>query len=179
MSKLVTARRLAAYDRAVFERYLRWVVRLGWKEAAANREIGHRSFKNTLVHILNVHEAWFVAVAQGRWEIFDAPGRREDDVASWGDLRRYRDRVWAGADDLMDQLSEARLGRRVKAPWMPGRYSLEDAFYQVSFEEAHHLGEIIGAAWQVDRSTPEMTWIRNLPAAMPAPRRPGPRRGRS
>ncbi len=46
---------------------------------------------------------------------------------------------------------------------MPGVYTLEDAFYQVSFEQAHHLGEIIGAYWQSNWEPPAMTWIENLP----------------
>ncbi len=163
MGDVASVRRLAAYNRTVFDRFERAVARRGWKEAAANREIGHLSLKNTLVHILNVHEAWLVAVAQDRWEVFDAAGRRPDDVGSFRDLRRYRSRVWDGVDVLLKGLTDARLRSRVAAPWMPGRYTLEDAFYQVSFEQAHHLGEIIGALWQSNWRPPEMTWIRNLP----------------
>jgi uncharacterized damage-inducible protein DinB len=163
VTKLETVNRLIDYDRAVFERFERSAERRGWTWASANHETGHLSIKNTLVHILNVHEAWLVAVAQNRWEIFDSPGRRPDDVRSWAELRKYRDRVWAGIDALLPTLSEAKLARRVKAPWMPGRYTLEDAFFQSSFEQAHHLGEVIGVYWQADRSPPVMTWIENLP----------------
>lgn len=163
MGEVRSAQRLVAYNRTVFEKFERAVARRGWKEASANREIGHLSLKNTLVHILNVHEAWLIAVAQGRWEIFDAPGRQPDEVRSLADLRRYRARVWEGVDRLMATLTPAQLRSRVKAPWMPGEYTLEDAVYQVSFEQAHHLGEIIGALWQADWRPPEMTWIRNLP----------------
>jgi uncharacterized damage-inducible protein DinB len=163
LSKLETVRRLLAYDRVVFDRYVRSVVRLGWKEATRDRGTGHLSPKNTLVHIINVHEAWLVAIAQKRWKIFDAPGRRPEEVASWAAFRSYQRRAWAGVDELMADLTEARLGQRVQAEWMPGRYTLEDAFYQVSFEQAHHLGEIIGVYWQADRAPPKMTWIENLP----------------
>jgi uncharacterized damage-inducible protein DinB len=171
VSKLTTVRRLIAYDRAVFERYQRAVERLGWKEADADRGIGHGSLKNTLVHILNVHEAWLVAVAQGRWEIFEVPGRRPDAIGSWKDLRQYRARVWSGIDGLMEHLTESKLGRRIKAPWMPGTYTLEDGFFQSSFEQGHHLGEVIGVYRQLDREPPEMTWIRNLPETRGGPRR--------
>lgn len=156
-------KRLIAYDRKVFERYLRSAEHRGWKAAAADRGTGHLSIKDTLVHILNVHEAWLVAVAQSRWEIFDAPGRRGGEVRSWTELRRYRDRVWKGQDELLADLTEAQLRRRVKAPWMPGGYTLADAFFQISFEQAHHLGEIIGVYWQSDWSPPSMTWIENRP----------------
>jgi uncharacterized damage-inducible protein DinB len=161
--------RLVAYNRAVFERFERSVRRRGWRSAIRNREIGHLSLKDTLVHILNVHEAWLVAIAQDRWEVFDTAGRRPAEVRSWSALGEYRDRVWAGEDRLMRGLTERQLRRRVRAPWMPGRYTLEDAFYQVSFEQAYHLGEVIGAYWQQDWPPPPMTWIENM--ARPSTRR--------
>lgn len=136
--------------------------RHGWTEATANREIGHLSLKNTLVHILNVHEAWLVAIAQGRWEVFDQPGRRGEEVRSWKELGAYRDRVTNGIDDLLSDLTESRLSRRVRAPWMPGVYTLEDAFLQPTIEQAHHLGEVIAVYWQRNWKPPPMTWIENL-----------------
>jgi len=54
---------------------------------------------------------------------------------------------------------------------MPGKYSFEDAIYQTSYEQAHHLGEMIAVFWQADRAPPKMTWIENRPA-----RRRGARR---
>ncbi len=161
--RLARLARLVAYDRRVFDRFERAVVRRGWKEADRDRGTGHLSFKNTLVHILNVREAWFVAIDQGRWEIFDEPGRQPDKVGSFAELRRYRRRVWSEVDRFVAGLRETDLDRRVKAPWMPGRYTVEDSFYQASFEEAHHLGEIIGAFWQQDWTPPKMTWIENQP----------------
>lgn len=161
MNDLEQIRRLAAYDRRVFERFERAIQRRGWKEAVRDRGTGHGSLKNTLVHILNVREAWLVAIAQDRWEIFDRKDRRPDEVRSWADLRRYRATVWTGVDRLLGTLTEAKLRRRVRAPWMPGIYDLQDAFYQASFEQAHHLGEIIGAFWQRDWRPPDMTWIEN------------------
>jgi uncharacterized damage-inducible protein DinB len=163
VSYVPTIRRLVDYNRRVFDRYLRSAVRRGWKAATKNRETGHRSIKDTLMHILNVHEAWLVAIAQDRWEVFDTPGRRGDAVRSWAELRKYRDRVWHEIDTLMGRLTEADLRRRVKAPWMPGKYTLEDAFFQTSFEQAHHLGEIIGVYWQADWTPASMTWIENQP----------------
>ena len=94
-------------------------------------------------------------------------------MKSWKDLRTYRDRVWKGIDELLAHLTVSALERRVKAPWMPGRYTLEDGFFQSSFEQAHHLGEIIGVYWQADRTPPTMTWIENRAAAA---RRRVPRR---
>ena len=155
---------LVGYDRAVYLRFERAVQRWGWKAATQNRGIGHGSIKDTLVHILNVREAWLVAVAQGDWAIFDDPARKAAMVTSWSHLRRYREGVWEGEDRLRRDLDDLRLRRTVKAPWMPGRYRLGDAFLQASLEQAHHLGEIIGVFWQCDRKPPEMTWILNRPA---------------
>lgn len=154
--------RLVAYDRGAFEAYERGIRRLGWAEATKDRGIGHSSFKDTLVHILNVHEAWFVAAAQNKWEVGKDPSRRKENVRSWSDLRSYRGRVWAGIDVLMEGLTDGKLRRPIKVPWMPGRYTLEDAFFQASFEQAHHLGEIIGAYWQMDRAPPQMMWLPTL-----------------
>ena len=159
MTSVDSVRRLVRYDRLAFESFERGIKRLGWKEATKNREIGHLSFKDTLVHILNVHEAWLVAAAQDRWEVGKDPSRRRENVRSWADLRKYRERVWSGIDALMADLSEPRLRSRVKVPWMSGRYTLEDAFFQSSFEQAHHVGEIIGAYWQMDKAPPQMMWI--------------------
>jgi uncharacterized damage-inducible protein DinB len=163
MGTVERVRRLIDYDRAVFERYLASATRLGWAEACRDRGIGHGSIKDTLVHVLNVHEAWLAAIPQKEWAIFDAPGRQPGEVRSWSELRRYRDRVWSSVDHLLGGLTEARLRQRVKAPWMPGIYTLEDGFLQSSFEQAHHVGEIIGVYWQADRAPPKMTWIENLP----------------
>ncbi|HKV89789.1 MAG TPA: DinB family protein [Thermoplasmata archaeon] len=164
------ARRLHAYNVQVLGRYERSVARRPWSEATADVGIGHRSLKDTLVHILNVHEAWLVAIAQDRWEVFDAEDRQPENVASWAMYRSYRDRVWAGIGPLLGELTDRRLGSRVRAPWMPGRYTLSDAFRQVSFEQAHHLGEVIGVYWQRDRAPPTMTWIENLPRLRPKAR---------
>jgi uncharacterized damage-inducible protein DinB len=154
--------RMVDYDRKAFETYERGIKRLGWAEATKDRGIGHGSFKDTLVHILNVHEAWFVAAAQERWEVFDDPSRRRGNIRSWSDLRAYRERVWRGIDELMEGMTDEKLKRRVRVPWIKGKYTLEDAFFQSSFEQAHHIGEIIGAFWQMDRTPPQMMWIPTL-----------------
>ena len=154
--------RLVQYDRRTFETFERGIRRKGWQAAIANRGIGHNSFKDTLVHILNVHEAWLIGAAQGRWDFFEDPSRKRENVRSWVDLSHYRKRVWTGIDDLMSGLTDQRLRRRVKVPWMPGRYTLSDAFFQTSFEQAHHLGEIIGAYLQMDETPPQMMWIPTL-----------------
>ena len=162
MSDLRTMKRLLRYDQTVYEAFERGLRRRGWVDAVKDRGIGHRSYKDTMVHILNVYEAWFVAAAQGRWEVFDDERRRGQNVRSFTDLRSYRLRVWKEVEALSAGLTAPRLAKRVKVPWMPGRYTLEDGIFQVSFEQAHHLGEMIGASWQTNRSSPQMMWIPTL-----------------
>ena len=154
------AAELEAYDRKVFDRFVRRVRRLPWKEAVREREIGHRTLFATLVHILNVREVWLVCIVPGRnrelSKLFSESGRHPSD---WRGFRAYADRVWTGSAATTGRLRPRDLGRTVRAPWMPGRYTVADAYLQASYEEAHHLGEIIGALWQDDLASPAMTWI--------------------
>jgi uncharacterized damage-inducible protein DinB len=163
MARVESARRLVRYDRLVFEAFERSLRRLGWRKATVNHEIAHRSLKDTLVHILNVHEVWLVAAAQDRWEeVLGNPHRRPAAVRSFSDLQRYREATWKAIDPLLRGLTDRKLDRRVRVPWMEGRYTLEDGLYQSSFEQAHHLGEIIGVYWQMDRVPPQMMWVPTL-----------------
>ncbi len=159
---LQTVRDLWRYDQKVFDRFRRSAERRGWRAAIADRGTGHLSIKDTLVHILNVREAWLVAIAQDRWTVMDDPGRSGGAIRSWSALRAYRDRVDASVVPWLARLRGPMLSKRVRAPWMPGRYTVEDAFFQASIEQAHHLGEIIGVYWQQDWSPPPMTWIENV-----------------
>lgn len=155
-----TARRLAKYNRTVFSRYARSARKLPWRTATANRQTGHLSIFQTLVHILNVHEVWMLYIVQGRTRdlaaLFREAGRRP---TSWTGFDAYSRRVWAGIDAYLEDLTPAALAPRVKAPWMPGYYTVGDALLQTTFEQAHHLGEIIAIFWRKNREPPPMTWI--------------------
>ena len=157
------ARRLFSYNERVFRRFVRTVRRLPWRQATRRREIGHQSLFATLVHVLNVHEVWVGYILQGRntdpelEALFDDPRRRPSD---WEGFASYDRRVWAQVREYIGHLTPAQLRRPVHAFWMPGRYCASDGLFQATFEQAHHLGEIIGALWQQDTSPPEMTWIR-------------------
>ncbi len=165
-SELLTpaqARRLYAYNRRVFDRFVRRIRGLSWKDAKRKREIGHQSLFDTLVHILNVHEVWLGYILSGRGsdrelETLFRDGTRHP--KDWAGFRAYHRRVWAIVDGYMARATSARLAGPVHAFWMPGHYTASDALMQTSFEQAHHLGEIIGAMWQQDLAPPEMTWIR-------------------
>ena len=155
-------RAIVDYNRAVFDRFVRRVRRLPAKAAFRPRGIGHESLFDTLVHVLNVQEVWFVYIVRGRTSdrelgaLFDDRTRHPTD---WKGFDGYARRVWAGVDETVGGLTARSLGRRVHVFWMPGRYTVRDAVFQTAFEEAHHLGEVIGALWQDDRKPPDMTWI--------------------
>jgi uncharacterized damage-inducible protein DinB len=156
------ARAIVEYNHAVFDRFVSRVRRLPRLEATRKRGIGHESLFDTLVHILNVQEVWLVYIVRGRnsdeelGPLFEDPTRHPK---TWKDFDTYAGRVWAGIDETIRSLSPRALGQTVKAFWMRGHYTVRDALYQTTFEEAHHLGEIIGALWQDDRRPPDMTWI--------------------
>jgi uncharacterized damage-inducible protein DinB len=168
------ARAIFDYNRTVFVRFVGRVRRLPLKEATRKRGIGHESLFNTLVHILNVHEVWLVYIVHGRNSdeelepLFDDVRRHP---TTWRGFDEYSARVWAGVDTTLRGLTPRALGRPVKVFWMPGRYTVRDALFQTTLEEAHHLGEIIGALWQEDKKPPEMTWIDTRRPAAPGRRR--------
>jgi len=167
------ARELLEYDARVFRRFVRRVRRLPLRAARRHREIGHQSLFDTLVHILNVHEVWFGYIALGRasdpeLEALFADRRRRP--RDWRGFGRYDRRVWATVDAFRRRLTAREMTRPIHVFWMPGRYVVSDAVLQATFEQAHHLGEIIGALWQDDIEPPEMTWIR---LARGRPRRRG------
>ncbi len=167
------ARAIVDYNRSVFDRFVRRVRRLPVRTAKRRRGIGHESLFDTLVHILNVQEVWLVYIVRGRHSerelrvLFDDARRRP---RSWPEFDAYSARVWQGIDETLDLLSPAALGRRVSVFWMPGRYTVRDAILQTTLEQAHHLGEIIGALWQDDVRPPDMTWI-DVRRARPGSRR--------
>lgn len=155
-------RAIAEYDDAVFDRFVGRVRRLPNRGAFRKRGIGHESLFDTLVHVLHAREVWLVYIVRGRNSdpeleaLFEDPGRHPGD---WRGFDAYARRVWGEVDATVRSLTPRSLDRRVSAFWMKGRYTVRDAFLQASYEEAHHLGEIIGALWQDDVRPPDMTWI--------------------
>ena len=161
------ARQLFAYNFRVFDRFVRRVQRLPTRAAMRPREIGHQSLFQTLVHVLNVHEAWIAFILQlpdaELDKHFADPARHPTD---WRGFHEYHRRVRAAVEAYLARLTPRELSRPVSAWWMPGEYTVSDALLQTTFEEAHHLGEVIGALWQDDIPSPPMTWIEvNRPTA--------------
>jgi uncharacterized damage-inducible protein DinB len=155
-----TARALAAYNAAAFRKYARAARRLPWRVVSANRGTGHLSIFGTLVHILNVHEVWLLYIVQGKTKELDRLFRQTyRRPTTWAGFNAYSKLVWNGLRQYYAALTPTTLGRRVQAPWMPGIYRVGDAILQATFEQAHHLGEIIAIYWQRDVEPPQMMWI--------------------
>lgn len=152
-------RRLYEYNQQVLETYLRWFSRRPWTEAVRPRGIAHETYRDTMIHIVRVHDAWLNYIVPDR---VDELRKNRPDLSSyrsWKDVRTFYRQAWSGIDALLADITPADLLRPVKAPWMPGHYTLEDAFVQASFEQAHHIGEIIGALWRQNVTPPQMMWI--------------------
>jgi uncharacterized damage-inducible protein DinB len=177
ISPLAEARELVDFNRQVFERYARRVRRLPWKEANRDRGTGHLSYFRTLVHILNVQEVWLVYAVRGRNSEMPALWKDESrHPKDWAGFREYSARVWSGVEETLRGLSDRDFDRPARVPWFRQRSSVRDGFFQATFEEAHHIGEIIGAMWQKDEEPPLMMWIPILRTA-PRPRTVRRRRG--
>jgi len=167
------ARAIFTYNRAVFDRFVRRLSRLPWKTVSAERQTGHHTLFETLVHILHVQEAWLAYIVPGRGKELSTRFREADRrPTTWRGFRTYSDRVWSETEAVVRSLSARDLRRTVKAPCMPGRYTVADALLQTTVEEAHHLGEVIGALWQEDLASPAMTWIEVHRTPSRSPRRP-------
>jgi uncharacterized damage-inducible protein DinB len=156
------ARAIYAYNLRVFDRFVRRVRRLPGRAARKSREIGHQSLFDTLVHILNVQEVWLAYIVRNRnsdaelTALFHDATRHPRD---WKGFVQYHRRVRAAVERYLAELTPREMRRSVHAFWMPGDYTVSDAILQATFEEAHHLGEVIGALWQDDIASPEMTWL--------------------
>ena len=153
---------LVEYNHRLFDRFARQVRRLPRRAGFRKRGIGHETLFDTLVHIVNVQEVWLLYINRGRnsdrelGSLFENPARHPKD---WRDLDAYAERVWSEVEEVTERLTAKELSARVSVFWMKGRYTVRDGYLQATFEEAMHIGEIIGALWQDDTATRDMTWI--------------------
>jgi uncharacterized damage-inducible protein DinB len=154
--------RLYEYNHEVLGAYIRRFSRMPWSEVTKKRGIGHGSMRNTIVHIIRVHDAWLNYVVRGRLKELARSRKEPGQFSSCKDLSKYLSETWSGIGELLDNLTEKDLSRKVKAPWMPGDYTLDDMLMQATLEQAHHIGELIGAFWQMDSAPPQMMWIPTL-----------------
>lgn len=155
-------KRLFAYNKKVLYSYFKVIENIPWTRVSRNMESSHYSIKETLIHILTVYNGWLNYNVYGKSsEIpFDTEHNPEN-YHSMKEIQKFKEKVWSGVEALLEKLDEKMLRRKISAPWLPGKHSLEDVLMQVTLEQAHHLGEIIALLWRLDIEPPEMTWIMN------------------
>lgn len=170
-------RRLFTYNRKVLYSYLEALSKLPWKTVSKNMGTSHESMVDTFIHILTVYNGWLnYNVYAKSSEIPHDTEHNPENYHSMKDIRAFADKVWRGVDKLLDKLDDEFLLKRVRAPWLPGSHRVCDVLMQVTFEQAHHIGELIAMLWQLDVEPPEMTWImtnRSLERALASPGRKG------
>src|SRR5207244_12274365 len=159
MPSIADFRDIYDYNWRVLSDYCEALAKLPEDELLKNREATHESLKNIFHHILSVHDGWLNVTAQGTSA---DPAMREKDfdvVPSMDPLRAYLEKIIAKEASFLAGLKDKDLSRRVKPEWKERSHSLQDALMQVTFEQAHHIGELIALFWQIDVEPPEMTWI--------------------
>lgn len=162
-------RRLFSYNKKILDSYLGSISRLPWKTVCSNYETSNYSLKETYLHILTVYNGWLNYNVYGKSsEIPHETEHNSDHYTSMRDMQRFKEKVWKGVDRLLASLDDKYLQRRVRAPWLHGSYKLADVLMQVTFEQAHHIGEIIAVFWQLDVGPPEMTWLETTRKLKPA-----------
>jgi uncharacterized damage-inducible protein DinB len=124
-----------------------------------NREATHQSMKNVFFHVVKVHDGWLNVSAQD-----DSPDPKVYDgnldvLSTMEGVREYMEKVIAKEQAFLSKLKDEDLDRPVQAWWKERPHALRDALWQVTFEQAHHIGELIALFWQQDVEPPEMTWI--------------------
>ena len=158
MTSIADFRSIYEYNWQVLRDYGERLAKLPNAELVKNREATHESMKNIFHHILSVHDGWLNVTAQGASA--DPKVREKDyDEVSMEELRGYLEKIIAKEKKYLANLADKDLDRGVQPEWKTRPHALRDALMQVTFEQAHHLGELIALFWQIDVEPPEMTWI--------------------
>ncbi len=159
MTNATDFRSIYEYNWRVLQDYCDALSKLPPKELGKNREASHHSLRNIFRHILSVHDGWLNVTVQG--ESADPAVRKKDfnEALSMDVLRGYMEKIIAKEKRFLSKLTDKDLDRGVQPEWKTRPHPLRDALMQVTFEQAHHLGELIALLWQMDVEPPEMTWI--------------------
>jgi uncharacterized damage-inducible protein DinB len=148
------------YNWRVLRDYCDGLSKLPPEAVLKNREATYGSMKNIFFHILGVHDGWLNVTAQGASadpHVYDVD--EFDDVKTMEELRAYMEKVIEKEERFFASLTDKDLNRTVQPAWKKRPHGLRDALMQVTFEQAHHVGELVALFWQQDVEPPEMTWI--------------------
>src|SRR5205809_1898873 len=158
MTTAADFRSIYQYNWQVLRDYGEALAKLPREELIKNREATHGSMKNIFHHIPSAQAGWPNAAPQGTSA---DPAMREkdfDEVPSMDPLRAYLEKIIAKEASFLASLRDKDLGRRVKPEWKERSHPLQDALMQVTFEQAHYMGELIALFGQGDVARPELTW---------------------
>jgi uncharacterized damage-inducible protein DinB len=148
------------YNWRVLRDYCDGLSKLPEDAVRKNREATYHSMKNIFFHIVGVHDGWLNVTVQGASadpKVYEAEDF--ESIQTMGELRGYMEKVIAKEETFLSTLKDKDLERPVQPSWKERPHALRDALLQVTFEQAHHLGELIALFWQQDIEPPEMTWI--------------------
>ena len=154
-------RRIFNYNQKVLRAFFDTLSNLPWETVSKNVESAHYSMKNTFVHILSVYNGWINYNALGKPNEIPSEEHDYNNYHSMEQVRKFMLKVLGGGNVFLKGLDDNGLSKKITAPWLEGEYELGDVLMQVTFEQAHHLGEIIALLWQANIEPPEMTWIMN------------------
>ncbi|MCI4371867.1 MAG: DinB family protein [Thermoplasmata archaeon] len=159
MTNVADFRMIYEYNWRVLRDYADALAKLPRDAVRKDRGATHGSMQHIFHHILSVHDGWLNVTAQG--VSADAAMRERDfkDVDSMEPLRTYLEKIVAREKAFLATLNDKDLERKVQPEWKERPHALRDALMQVTFEQAHHIGELIALFWQIDVEPPEMTWI--------------------
>jgi uncharacterized damage-inducible protein DinB len=151
-------RKIFRYNWAVLHAFLNTLDRLPEQLVSSNLEASHNSMRNIFTHILTVYDGLLNHARAG-----ESSGVPESELnecyESMENMKKYMEHVEAAVNNLLTDLTDSMLTQQIKVEWRERQNSLEDTLMQTTFEQAHHLGEIIALLWQHDIEPPEMTWI--------------------
>jgi len=152
-------RRIFSYNERVLRSFFDALNPIPWETLSKNMEASHNSIKNIFIHILTVYNGWINYNALGKSESIPWEQHDPKNYHSMNQLAEFMGTVLDNVTHFIQELNDSNLPKKISAPWLEGEYALSDILFQVTLEQAHHLGEIIALLWQMNIEPPPMTWI--------------------
>ena len=154
-------RRIFDYNEKVLRSFFDVLTRLPWETLSKDMGASQGSMKNIFIHILAVYNGLINHIALGRSDSIPWEKHDPNNYHSMSQIAEFMSAVWDGVASFIGDLNDSDLSKKITAPWMEREHEMSDFLFQVTLEQAHHLGEIIALLWQMNVEPPSMTWIDN------------------
>lgn len=154
-------RKIFVYNERVLRSFFDALTCLPWETLAKDMGASHYSMKNVFVHILTVYNSMINYIAVGKSDSIPWEKHDPNNYHSMSEIAEFMNSVLYDVTRFMGELNDSNLSKKITAPSLEGELELKDFLLQVTFEQAHHLGEIIALLWQMNIEPPPMTWIDN------------------